>query len=138
MKRYFVDQAIFLLFGVAIAICIPFICGPISSVVLEIIIALCWGYLCRRILLMPLDLICGPKNKSVCFSTQLGIEDFEFFKGKHCCEWKFYYSNNKILKLLVPLENANDEKERPIKDEKIDIVYYRFSKILCRWTERDI
>ena len=138
MKRYFVDQAIFLLMGIVIAICIPFICGPISSVVLEIIIALCWGCLCRRILLMPLDLICGPKTKSVCFATQVGIEDFEFFKGKHCCEWKFYYSNNKILKLLVPLENANDEKERPIKDEKIDIVYYRFSKILCLWTKRDI
>lgn len=138
MKRYFVDQAIFLLFGVAIAICIPFICGTISTVIFEIVVVLCWGYLCRRILLMPLDLICGPKTKSVCFSTQVGIEDFEFFKGKHCCEWKFYYGKNETLKLLFPLEKINDEIERPIKDEKIDIVYYPFSKILCHWTKRDI
>ncbi|MGN1155417.1 MAG: hypothetical protein ACI4TK_04505, partial [Agathobacter sp.] len=72
---------------------------------------------------------------NVYFTTQLGLVDYEFRKGKHCPEWKFY-SGNKALVLLVPMVATSEEilkLERPKKDEKLKITYFRFSKILLSY-----
>ncbi len=132
MRKYLIDQVLFLIAGIGIMICIPFLCGPIFTFVFEIAVAISWGYLCRRVLLFPLDLLFGKVTSNVYFATQLGLVDYEFRKGRHCPEWKFT-SGNKTLVLLVPMAATLEEilkLEQPKKDEKLRITYFRFSKIL--------
>lgn len=135
MRTYLIDQVLFLIAGIGIMICIPFLCGPIFTFVLEVMVAISWGYLCRRVLLFPFDLLYGKVTDNVYFATQLGLVDYEFHKGKYCPEWKFS-SGNKTLVLLVPMATTLEEKpelERPKKDEKLRITYFRFSKILLSY-----
>lgn len=132
MKKYLIDQAILLMVGIGIMVYIPSFCGPIFAIIFETMAAICWGYLCRRILLLPFDFLCGKVTRCVYFSTQCGIHNFEFYKGKYCPEWKFYYEN-KVLVLLVPAASSLGEicgMEQPKKDEKVCITYFRFSKLL--------
>ena len=135
MKKYLIDQVMFLIAGIGIMICIPFLCGPIFTFVFEVVVAISWGYLCHRVLLFPFDLLFGKVTDNVYFATQLGLVDYEFLNGKHCPEWKFY-SGNKTLVLLVPRAATLEEilkLERPKKDEKLRITYFRFSKILLSY-----
>lgn len=135
MRKYLIDQALFLIAGIGIMICIPFLCGPIFTFVLEVVVAISWGYLCRRILLFPFDLLYGKVTDNVYFSTQLGLVGCEFHKGKYYPEWKFS-GRNKTLVLLVPMATTleeNLELERPKKDEKLRITFFRFSKILLSY-----
>lgn len=53
MRKYLVDQLLFLIAWIGIMICIPLLCGPIFTFILETMVAISWGYLCRRILLLP-------------------------------------------------------------------------------------
>ena len=55
MRKYLIDQVLFLIAGIGIMICIPFLCGPIFTFVFEVAVAISWGYLCRRVLLFPLE-----------------------------------------------------------------------------------
>ncbi|MGN0492058.1 MAG: hypothetical protein ACI4F7_00265 [Acutalibacteraceae bacterium] len=135
MKKYLIDQAMFLIAGIGAMICIPFLCGPIFTFVFEVLVAISWGYLCRRVLLLPLDLLFGKVTDNAYFATQLGLADYEFHKGKHCPEWKFT-CGNKTLILLVPMAATKEaimELKQPKKDEKLKITYFRFSKILLSY-----
>ena len=75
MKKFLVDQVIFLVIGIAIMILIPTFCGSIFTLIFEIVVTLCWGYLCRRILLLPFDIILGKISETVYFAAQCAIED---------------------------------------------------------------
>ena len=135
MRKYIIDQVMFLAAGIGIMICIPHICGPKITLLLEALTAISWGYLCRRILLLPMDILCGKVTQNVYFSAQMCLEDLEFFKRKYCPEWKFVYQNKTLL-LLVPIAADMDELqkiEQPRKDEIIRITYFRFSKILLSY-----
>lgn len=136
MKKYILDQALFLAVGIAIIACIPIVCGPFFTLFFEIVVILCWGYLCRRILLLPVDLIIGKATQTAYFATQSGIEDLEFFKNMYCREWKFNLRNGQLLRLLVPIAVAKEETHKmslPPKDLKLRITYFRLSKILLQW-----
>ena len=67
MKKYFIDKLLFLVIGIGIMLCIPLLCGDIFTVVLEILVAFVWTYLCRGILFLPLDLLCGKKQFMLIF-----------------------------------------------------------------------
>lgn len=132
MKKFIIDQVLFLIVGIGIMICIPLLCGPKSAFLFEIVVVISWGFLCRRVLLLPFDLIYGKVTRFVYFSTQLSIGDYELFAGKHYPEWKFSY-DNKTLVLMVPIAATIEEIHRinrPKQDEKLRITFFYFSKIL--------
>lgn len=135
MRKYLIDQVLFLIAGIGIMICVPYLCGPVFTFVFEVMVAVSCGYLCRRVLLFPFDLLFGKVTDNVYFATQSGLVDYEFLKGKYCPEWKFS-SGNKTLVLLVPMAATLEEVlklEQPRKDEKLRITYFRFSKILLSY-----
>lgn len=137
MKKFVIDQILFLLLGIAMLLYIPVFCGPVFTLILECLVVLSWGYLCRRILLLPLDLFCGKITQTAYFASQNRIEDLEFFKRTYYCEWKFHLKNNQTLGLFVPI--AFSEKETsmivpPPKNTALKITYYRFSKIMLQCT----
>ena len=136
MKKYILDQSIFLVLGIAIIVSIPFICGPFFTLFFEVVVILCWGYLCRRILLLPVDLILGKVTQTAYFTAQSGIEDLEFFKNMYCCEWKFNLENGQTLRLLVPIAITPKEAYKLVPPQKYvihKINYFRLSKILLEW-----
>ncbi len=137
MRKYIIDQVLFLFLGIVIMCIIPWMCGHIIIFIFisEIIALLSIGYLCRRILVFPLDLILKKRSADVFFSKVSGINDYEFFKGKYCCEWKFYCSKGNI-EVLVPVTLTMEEihnMKKPLVDQKVRICFYRFSKILYSW-----
>lgn len=136
MKKYLIDQSIFLLIGLVILLSIPRFCGPCFAIVLQLMVTLCWGYLCRRILLLPFDFFIGSISRIVYYSSQIGIEEYEFFKNSYCAIWKFHLGKNNNLTLLVPsysTESDSLDNSTPKQDRKIEIVYYGLSKILIDW-----
>ena len=138
MGKFIVDQCLFLVLGIAIIVLIPIICGPIFTLILEIVVILCWGYLCRRILLIPVDLILGKVTRKAYFVAQSGVEDLEFFKNMYCCEWKFNFDNGQTLRLLVPIAITKVEAYKlvlPPKDVIHRITYFSHSKILLEWSQ---
>lgn len=140
MKKYIIDQIIFLLAGIGIMIGIPFFCGPIFTMIFETITALSWIGLCWRIIVLPLDLLHGKGVKTVYFSRQQHLEEYELFK-RNCFEWVFHYGGNQKITLLVPASVKKEELtsiECPKKDAPIKITYYHFSKILIDWEQISI
>ena len=138
MKKYIIDQFLFLVMGIAIMILIPIFCGPFFTLIFEIAVILCWGYLCRRILFLPFDLILGKVTQTAYFAAQSGIEDLEFFKNMYCCEWKFNLENGQTLRLLVPIAITPKEAYKlvpPPKDVIHRITYFNLSKILLEWDQ---
>lgn len=137
MKKLIIDQTLLLVTGIAVMIGIPTFCGPFFTVLFEIIIIISWGYLCRRILLLPLDLISGEVSRTAYFALQQGGAYLEFFKDMDYWEWKFYFGNDQKLFLLVPIATKGKEGYKkivqPPKDVKLKITYFRFSKILLEW-----
>ena len=137
MKKFLIDQALFLTVGIVIMILIPAFCGPVFAYIFEAIVVLCWGFLCRRILLLPLDLIIGSVSQTAYFSVQCRVDDLEFFWSTYCYVWKFYFDKDRTLKLLVPVEIMNGAKAKsdlalPEKDAKLRLTYYSLSKILLQ------
>lgn len=135
MKKFLIDQLLFLAVGIGIVMSIPFLCGPIFTFIFEVVVAICWGYLCRHILLAPFDLLYGKVMRDGYFVTQLCVFDYEFYKGLHYPEWKFSCAN-KLLVLVVPMAATMDEIhkiEYPPKNVKLTITYFRFSKILLSY-----
>ena len=59
MRRYLIDQVLFLIASIGIMIGIPYVCGPVFTFVFEVMVAVSCGYLCRRVLLVPFDLLFG-------------------------------------------------------------------------------
>ena len=138
MKKYIIDQFLFLAVGITIISLIPLFCGPVFTLIWELVAILIWGYLCRRILLLPIDLILGKVTRTVYFATQSSIEDLEFFKNMHCCEWKFNLENGETIRLLVLTVIKQQEVDKlvfPPKNVKLKITYFRLSKILLEWNQ---
>ncbi len=136
MRKFIVDQILFLIFGIGIAIGIPFVFGFVFTWVLEILTILTWSYLCRQILLLPLDFICGATTRVVYFAARCVTWDYEFCKNRHYCEWKFYHGNRQKLILTVPVAKTLKELDvmvQPQADQKLKITYLRHSKILLNW-----
>ncbi|MBR5311021.1 MAG: hypothetical protein IKU42_07870 [Oscillospiraceae bacterium] len=138
IKLYLWDQILFLLCGIIIAICFNIIVGHLAifSLILESLTILCWGLLCKRLLVFPFDLFFEKKYEEVYFSKQSKFDEYEFFRNKYSCLWTFYDSHNKKTELLVPFSESKEKILSigcPEKNRKIRITYYKFSKILYSW-----
>ena len=139
MKRFFIDQALLLTVGIAIMMSIPALFAPTAALIMEIMMIAALAILCRRLLLLPLDLIIGKTSKSVYFATQCRVEPLEFFKQAKPCIWKFYFGGNGKLLLLNPNTKGKDGAtilDLPPVDVKLNITYYRLSKILVDWERK--
>lgn len=128
MKRFLIDKTIFLVIEIIIMILIPLYLGPVFTLIFELMAIFSAVYLCRHILLLPLDLIVGKTKKEMYFSSQRGYEENQVFKGKYP-NWYFHYGENEKVSLVVP--SCYDSV--PEKDIKIKVTYYRYSKILLDW-----
>ncbi|MBQ7005117.1 MAG: hypothetical protein IJN68_01650 [Clostridia bacterium] len=136
MRKYIFDRFIFLIFG--IAFCCYFICKfeLLIALLLDVVVIVTFGKLCKPILLLPFDLLIGKKQKEAYFSSQTSIEEYEFFKNRNSVKWKFRYGENDVIELLYPLSINKKEIpniKRPLSDQKVIIEYFEFSKILIRW-----
>lgn len=136
MKRFLIDQTLFLVIGLGIFLLIPLFCSSVFTLFFRIVVVLCWGYLCRRILLLPIDFVLGKFSQTVYFSTQCGIEKLEFFKGTYYLVWKFCLEDNQPLRVFVPIAITKEDIQKilsPPKNVKLKITYYKLSKILVHW-----
>lgn len=135
MRRFFIDQLLFLAVGIVFMILIPTFCGNISTYVFEGIVLLTWCYQCRRVIIIPFDYLLGKTVQIVCFSNECSIHKYEFFKNNYCCEWKFYFAGDKTLVLLFPngFRDKPSKAFSPEKDQRVKITYFKLSKILLNW-----
>lgn len=139
VKRYLIDQLFILMVGIGILFIIPDMCGHvfILIIIFGIIDILSFGYLCRRILIFPIDLVLDKRKEDVYFSKVCNIDNYELYfpPRKYYCEWEFY-SENEILEVLVPIVLTEKEiinMEKPDENQLVRIYYYRYSKILYSW-----
>lgn len=135
MKLYLLDRALYLFAGILLVIgsCIYF--PTVLAVIAVILIVLSWGIICYPLVLLPLDFVLGRKNELLYFSTQLGLEELEFFKRRYICEWKFVNSK-KQLNLMIPLSYSKEQISQssfPPHDRLLRVTYYPFSKIMISW-----
>lgn len=136
MKLFIIDQLLFAISGIVMIFCVPIVCGSIFAVVLQIVIALTWLFLCRKLVFLPLDFILGKKKQTLYFSGIVSIDYCEFIWKKHYCKWMFCYGMNKTIMLTNPIVLTKEElakQELPLYDQKVEVVFYPLSKILCSW-----
>ena len=120
------DQVLYLAARIAIICCVPIYCGPIFTIILGGAAILSWGFLCRWILLLPIDLVLGKKEKTVYFSGMGLTEHLEFFPKTAYDEWKFYYGSKNTLTLLFPTADPKESTSKdamPPRDAKVRITY---------------
>ncbi len=140
MKIFLIDQILFLLIEIGVIIGIAIMAPPSFAFVFDTIFIFVTCYNSHRILLLPIDLLIGAKTHVVYFSGQSNIEKCDFFSKKYICEWKFHWSlngeNHKIFLVLFNTFSEADIKNiiKPEKEKRIKIEYYRFSKILVKWS----
>ena len=138
MKKYIVDRLLFLMVGIGIIIYIWFYQIPVFTFIFGFMAVLSWVGLCWRILILPLDLVHGKVEKTVYFSSQSQIQEYESFR-RYCFVWNFHYGSNQKISLLVPVSIKKEELdliEYPKKNVPIKVTYYRYSKILIHWEEQ--
>ena len=69
----------------------------------------------------------------------LGIYNLDFFPKKMTSIWCFIYSEkgkNYKVELIMPiaLEEKDIERiDRPQIQDKVRVIYYKWSKIICSW-----
>lgn len=136
IKTYLLDQCFFLFLGIISIIWIRLNAGPVFLIIFQSLIIISWGFLCRRLLVFPLDLLLKAKTEEVYFSKQSQFDKYEFFRNKYSCLWIFYDSHNKKTELLVPFSESKEKILSigcPENNRKIRVTYYKFSKILYSW-----
>ena len=139
MRKYIVDKLLVLTVIIGIMIVLPFASRSVTIIIVEIGLAIGYGYMCWRVLVFSLDLLRGSRAQemqTVYFVGVVLIEKYHILRQKYCIEWKFRYPNNKTITLLVPVsvpEEELDTIESPIPNAPVKITYYRFSKILINW-----
>ena len=138
MRVFVLDHLFFLLFGVGISIGLLLLNPhPIVMVVLELIIVITWGILCKSMLLFPLDLVFGKRVNTCYFGTTLSVVNYKFFRKKCYWNWRFFAKgSNERLDLHNPISCSRaslSSIEQPPKDRILEITYYPFSKLLISW-----
>lgn len=96
MRRFLADQVLYLAAGIVIIRCVPIYCGPIFSIILGGAAILSWGFLCRWILLLPIDLVLGKKEKIVYFSSRPSRSGWSFSLRRPIV------SGNSIMEVRIP------------------------------------
>lgn len=137
MKKYLLDQIGTMTIILVLATALHFSTKnhKVLAMVLDVGLLIPYGYLCRRMLLLPLDLLFGKKTEILYFSRMSNIQEYELFSNQCCCLWQFYSSTGTV-KLLVPASVPYSkilELDKPKTDQKVRICYYPYSKILYSW-----
>lgn len=104
--------------------------------IFSILAALPFGYLCRHLLLFPMDIVLGRKSLEAFFSKQFIGDTFEFSRKKCYSYWVFYYGRNKKETLLFPCRDYVETAKSiniPSNGQKVYVEYYRLTKIISRY-----
>ena len=141
MREYIFDQILVLIIGLCVVCLLPTFCGPIFTLVFEMIAVFCWWMLCKRVLLLPLDLILGKKVDLLYFSNYQNVDKLELFRNKYYFEWKFYTHDKQSVVLInphvFPEENIHSQQSLA-EDKLLEVHYYRLSKIMVDCIEKKL
>ena len=135
MKVFLIDKGLTLLAGSFFIAVIPFLFGPVTTTVLELLTAAIWIYLCKQLFLYPFDLLVGKKTKKCFFHSCISVDRYEFFRKRGFCKLRFISENSKI-DLTVPLTcliEQIDTEEMPPQNILLKVSYYPLSKVLSSW-----
>ena len=136
MRKYLIDQILFLAIGISIMFSIPRLFGPTTTIILEVLVITSWGYHCRRMLLLPIDCLLGALTTTAYFATQCSCCNLEFMNNTKYPEWRFLLGNKKKVRLFIPFPISKSDAHKvnvPPHNTKLRITYYPLSKILLRW-----
>lgn len=142
MKFYYIDKLLWLLATIG---------GILFGIYIlrqEILIfwILFYGFLvgsgAKELLLLLIDILLGERGKEekvLYFWRDLRYINLDFFPKKMTSIWCFIYSEkgkNYKVELIMPiaLEEKDIERiDRPQIQDKVRVIYYKWSKIICSW-----
>lgn len=135
MKRFIKDQCLFFVVGLLILGYLVFVFRKRLwfGLLLDAIILLPILYVCRRLIVLPLDMLMKPKTQELRFAAKTGSHELQYFREYYCYEWEFRAENGRTLRLMIPEATKQKSIIQPNKDRLVRIRYYRLSKLLLSW-----
>lgn len=136
MKRFLTDQCIFFFAGLLIIVYLAFLLRKhvAFAVFSSLLFLIPMIFVCRRLIVLPLDKIAGAKAANAEFAGESAGHELQFFRNNICYEWSFTDENGQELKLLIPEATVKSSfTPQPKKARKTRIQYYRYSKLLLSW-----
>lgn len=137
MKKYILDRLVLMTLLLLGCILSWIIFSPIEATISSFILFVCIVIFCKRVLLIPIDIIVGKKTGCAYFSAIVGGERLLIYKNYHCDLWKFYHGSNTTFILLNRDANFNKDIfscKTPKTNRKLNIAYWKYSGILLNWT----
>lgn len=139
MKKFFWDKIIVLIFGLFSAAFFHFICkGTWVGIVIPVFVLCLYCIVCKVIVFLPVDILIGKKKEYMYFvASELGWNN-EVFMNTYNRTFKFIMGKDTKLFLETPealTEEESMEAELPPIKTKLEVCYYRYSKILISWKE---
>ncbi len=131
MKRYIADKLFLLMIGLGMIIVCPFVFSNLMAWIGIVAICISWFYLCRPILLLPIDLILGPHIKHLTL-TNYNYDHGDLFRHHYFAMGFAREANgNKIWLIFPEMVAFNDLENVMIKYKGGKrITYYPLSKIV--------
>lgn len=140
MKSLIKEEIVFLIINIFILCGVYIINLPVwlKAAILFVIIPSAI-YFSRHVIILPIDLIEGKKEKELIYTRMRGVYRFEFSTVRRCVlgfydgkstiylDYPETYNNKQNIDLLIKMSNT-----------KMDIVYYKHSKILLDWKIKNI
>lgn len=135
MKKFIKDQCIFFFVGLVVMGYILYVFRRKMwfGFLLDAIILLPILYVCRRLVVLPLDMLLKPKTREMRFIAKVGVHELQYTRDYSCFEWEFRDEKDRALRLLIPEATRQTSITQPKKDRLVRISYYRLSKLLMDW-----
>ena len=135
MKKYLTDQCLVLGIGLVIVVYFLYLFRVRLwfAWLLGTIILLPVVFVCRRLLVLPLDLLMGKKTEEVRFSARTDARELQFSREFYCYEWEFRNDRDHAFRLLIPEATKATSITQPKKDRRVRITYYRTARLLLSW-----
>ena len=135
MKKFVVDQCLFFIIGLIAMAYFLFLFRKRLwfGLLLDAIVLLPIIYVCRRLIVLPLDMLLGTNTREIRFSAKVGVHELQYARGYYCYEWEFKDESGRSLRLMIPEATKADSITQPKKDRMMRIGYYRLSKLLMSW-----
>ncbi len=131
MKRYVADKIFFLMIGLGMIIACPFIFSKLMARIGILAICVSWFSLCRPIILLPIDIILGPKTKYLTL-INYNYDHGELFRHHYFAMGFAKEASGKKMWLIFPEKVALNDLENAMIKYKGGkrIAYYPLSKIV--------
>lgn len=135
MKKFIIDQLLFFFIGLAVMGYFLFVFRKRIwfGFLLDAIVLLPLLYVCRRLVLLPLDKLLGKKSGEFIFTAKTDAHYLQYHREYVCFEWEFRDEKGKTLRLLIPEATKETSITQPKKDRRVRIAYYRLSRLLMSW-----